>query len=42
MNISYQPINGTQVAIITDIENASFTAAEWQGFADMICDLPAV
>lgn len=37
MNISYQPVNGTQVAIITDIENASFTAAEWQGFADMIC-----
>lgn len=37
MNISYQVVNGTQVAIITDLENAVLTTSEWQGFLEMIC-----
>lgn len=36
MNVTYQVVNGTQVAIICDIENANLTAAEWRQFGEMI------
>lgn len=36
MVVDYKIVNGTQVAVISDIENANLTAEQWKQFADMI------
>lgn len=36
MVVDYKNVNGTQVAVISDIENANLTGAQWKQFADMI------
>ena len=36
MTVDYKMVNGTEVAVICDIENANFTAGEWERFGNMI------
>ena len=36
MTIDYKMVNGTQVAVICDIENADLTKDEWKKFGNMI------
>ena len=36
MTVDYKYVNGTQVAVICDLENANLTAEEWKQFGNMI------
>lgn len=36
MTIDYKIVNGTQVAVICDIENANLTKDEWKKFGDLV------
>lgn len=36
MTIDYKYVNGTQVAVICDLENANLTAEEWKQFGNMV------
>ena len=36
MTFDYKYVNGTQVAVICDLENANLTAEEWKQFGNMI------
>jgi hypothetical protein len=37
MTVDYKSVNGTQVAVICDIENAELSLDEWKKFGDMVC-----